>query len=262
MWLIAQAKKGAPVAGGFCDDSARTQSEPSPSCNIATGGGDGSLDDLKGKNVVLVGNSFVAMWTAAVAASLPRTSHLTSLATGACVPYDFAGRVLKTSPFFNVDCAKWAQWEIDQVQRIKPALAVISVAPLGYWESRVNTPRAVAKLVGGIEKAGTKVLWIGAVPQAQPWNKCVEGSGDISKCAVTKFWGVTMNPEVRSTAEALGAKYWDVQPLFCTARACPALLGGKPIRADGFHLTQSSIKGVEPQLRAAMREALGDSLAN
>ncbi|MEI7560098.1 MAG: acyltransferase family protein [Actinomycetes bacterium] len=256
MSLIGQARKGAALTGRFCDDSAKTQAPPAPDCYSFTTGAPGSLDELKGKKVVLVGNSYVVMWTAAIASSLPPTAHLTSLAAGACVPYDFRGRVLKVSPFFDVDCAKWAKWEIDQVKLLKPALVIISSAPLGFLDPMVDTYGGVTKLVRGIQKSGAKVLWIGPVPKAPPWDKCVKGSSNISRCSVTNFAGLSLNPDVRAATEAQGAKFWNIQPLFCNAHGCPALIGGLPVRSDGFHLSLTATNGVQPQLRRAIRAAL------
>ena len=95
------------------------------------------------------------------------------------------------------------------------------------------------------------------MPQAPTWDKCVGDSGDITRCSVTNFAAGANDPNVRAATEAAGAKYWEIQPLFCTSDGCPALLDGKPVRRDGTHLTSSATNGVKPQLTAAIQEALG-----
>jgi len=252
MARIADAKNNL-YPGTFCTDAARTQSQPPDSCTIPTTGGDGSLDELKGKNVVLVGNSYVAMWSDAIAGVLPKDANATSLAVGSCVPYDFGGKIVNRNEG-GVDCSKWAKWEVGQVKRLKPALVVISSIPK---RDQPVTFSAVTKLVKSLQKTGSKVLWIGSVPQAEPWDTCVGDSRDISKCTITDFASNANDPSIRAATEAAGAKYWEIQPLFCTSDGCPTLLDGKPVRTDGTHLTPSATNGVKPQLTAAIHEALG-----
>jgi hypothetical protein len=250
MASITKLRNQPPFHGFGCEDSARSLGPPSATCRLTTEGSGTALGFLNGKNVVLVGNSYVQQWIPAIRRILPTNTTLTTLTIGSCVPIDFTGTIKKTNDG-GINCGSWAKWELDQIHRIKPALVIASTVPFRAGTSVATD--GVNTFMKSISKSKARVLWIGTLPGHDNWDVCVKGSNDITACTPQDFAAGALDPAVKFGVEANGGHYWDLQPLFCTADGCPALISDKPVRMDGKHLTEATVLSVRNELSSAIR---------
>lgn len=255
MAIISNAQRNSDSKWSHYLGCERNSGDPAGEC-IAPGlGRSAALDRLGLKSVVLIGNSIAMQWGKLLADQLPRGSNLVSLGLGACVPFDLKGVVFRNHPDNGLSCPGHARWTDQQVRRLRPQLAVISSS--SYDRAKLDGYRAVRPWIErNFTSRGIKVLFIGSVPTSLGWDKCLKGANDISRCATTSFAQGALDPGIKVGVQQAGGYYWELQPLFCVPDGCPAVMNGYPVRLDFTHLSIPAMKGVLPQLSAAIRKAM------
>lgn len=225
--------------------------------------------------VALIGDSRAAMFNPAFQQiAEQRNWQLLMLAKAGCPITD-----LPMSEHFNGvaeefhRCAQWRTHIMNRLRVERPQLIVVSSAR-AYDATGAHTLRpglkiydqawlnSLTRLVEELRATGAKVLVLGptADPPA-PVPLCLSGHlDDATACAAAR--GVEHAPGVAAEAAATaagGGQYADVDPLFCSANRCPAIVGNTLVYFDAGHLTREYSELLAPALGALADRALAHS---
>ncbi len=197
------------------------------------------------RDVLLYGNSYAAQWRETIAALLPKGVRLTTVTTTACDPVNTATHERNRS---GASCAATAKLALAEAVRLKPSLVVFSMAV-------VRNAAMTREMLKGLAAGGAKVLWIGVVPAAPSFERCLGRHGQLAACNATPTrakLGAAFDLSFTDLAASAGAGYVGLTDVYCRPSGCPALVEGAPVRTDGSHLTYFGMRGAVPKLSAAI----------
>ncbi|MBC7374850.1 MAG: hypothetical protein H7323_12755, partial [Frankiales bacterium] len=163
-----------------------------------------------------------------------------------------------SEPFVQCDLHK--RFVQEQVARIRPQLVIMS-SGITLLDQQVAEPQGDARFaswgtgttsaIQALSAPGRKVVVIGPPPRAGNLQSCVTRLSSPADCTepISADWRGLRGAE-RTGAERAGASYVDVEPWFCAAGRCPAVVGSTPVYTDGRHLTKAYAQRIAPYLAA------------
>jgi hypothetical protein len=165
------------------------------------------------------------------------------------------------------ECADYRAFALDELQKIRPDVVVISGAfkDVKAWvdgepsEEAAETlwQQGLASMLDRIVPLADEVIVLGdmAYP-AEPGIDCLTAhTNDVSACNTPRDQAVMAehNALEQQTAEQHGARYVDTIPWFCTETTCPAVVGGLTTHRDAYHVAENYVVW----LAVALGEATG-----
>ena len=215
-------------------------------------------DPAAPRTAALVGDSMAISWLPGLRAALePRGWHIAVLTRNQCpLPRIGLWRDRPSEPF--TACADHKDWVVDQLRRLQPDLVIASNA-ITFLDHEQGEPRGDARfgpwqrgmtqMLSQLKAVAGRVVLLGPPPRAGNLQSCLTRLSKPVDCtsSVTADWRGLRRAE-RTAAEAAGADYVDVEPLFCAAGRCPAVVGSTPVYTDGRHLTAAYSRRLAPRL--------------
>jgi peptidoglycan/LPS O-acetylase OafA/YrhL len=206
-------------------------------------------------SMVLFGDSHAAMWFPAVDAWANAHSYRLYVFTkAACPPVD----ITLFSPVLDrtwTECRQWYTNVMAALSTIKPAVAVVGIAP-NYTASYDVVQDGSAWLSGlqatiaSMRAESTRVLVLGSVPSPpQDIPDCLSAAiTDVGRCDFPAagrrvggggLWGVDFAGQAAEAqaVTASGARYIDTVPWFCTASVCDTVVDNLLVYRDNSHIT-------------------------
>ncbi|GAA4113367.1 SGNH hydrolase domain-containing protein [Nocardioides fonticola] len=271
---VQAADDAHPVPGrlvpGLLD--IRSDTAPLGACDYRTGTtrlcpqGDPDAD----RTIVLLGDSHARAWNPAFV-ELGRTLgyRVYTFVYSGC-PANLAIRLDPETDRPWPACEGFVHWALDQVDRLRPDLAVVSNAPLspvvdvdgGDVVGRGDGAAAFLPALGRglraeldrLRSAAGSVVVLGNTPhlpreqavclgQARTLGDCLQQAGGFERDAQLSFAEV---------ARAAGAQWLDASDWFCVRRLCPAVIGDFIPMRDSEHMTTEYAVHLAPSLAAAL----------
>jgi hypothetical protein len=219
-------------------------------------------------SIVLFGDSHAAMWFPAVDdAANQHGWQLFNFAKATCPPLfiNIYSPVLGRN--FS-ECGTWVQNVLARIQQIHPALVILGVARhytsvYGFTPYDQQWLQGMSQMVAAIRRMGSKVLVIGPVPKPQTtvYDCLSQHLNDATAC--TEPVGVVIDEaglaSERATVAAAGGDYVNVQPWFCTAQTCAAMVDNLLVWRDDNHISEPYSAFLGPAMAAEMASVLGPS---
>ena len=219
-------------------------------------------------SVVLFGDSHAAMWFPAVDdAANQHGWQLFNFAKATCPPLFISIYSPELGRNFS-ECDTWRQNVLARIQQIHPALVILGVARhytsvYGFTPYDQQWLQGMSQMVSTIRQMGSKVLVIGPVPKPQTtvYDCLSEHLSDATACTEPVNVGIKEAglASERATVEAAGGAYLDVQPWFCTAQTCAAIVDNLLVWRDDNHISEPYSAFLGPAMSAEIASVLGGS---
>ncbi|CCH78790.1 hypothetical protein BN12_3460002 [Nostocoides japonicum T1-X7] len=248
--------------------------QPAPGCWAATVAATShrlcSLGDRSAsRTVVAWGDSHMGMWMQPLANLAARSGYrIVVLAKSGCPPVDV--RVWDDGREYT-ECGAFRTWALRQIARLHPDKVLLA----GYVAQDLVDPGTGARVparsgsVASVE--GSELFRAGARRTMARLTRLVPDvtvlSDDTvlprhaaaclgSRTATLATCVQPMDPVAADRnaswsemATLAGARYADLTPWLCTARACPLVIGGRVVYRDQGHVTRTYAAHLEPVLR-------------
>lgn len=212
------------------------------------------------RRVALVGNSHAARWLPALDALGRRDGfRVTTYFASGC----FVTTVLRKMPE-AAGCLAWASWVREDVMRKSYDLVVQSEqtagSPADGSDPQTTFRRGYAEHLRIWVDAGANVLVIRDVPRPGiNVPACVRAHPhNYAACSGSRAERVRPDPLAEAAAEFRPDQVAvaDLTDYFCTAKACPGVIGTVIVYSDHSHLTATYSVSLAPYLGPHVRRAL------
>ncbi len=166
----------------------------------------------------------------------------------------------------DLECAKFHDWVLSAIKRLKPDLVVVSTAPAmnGVWvdDKRVTSDKGVASVMSAgyadlfarLAKLTDKTVLIRDVPRSlNDTGECLgKRRSNLGTCVLEVDPRSKMMADVSvAAAQKAGVTVVDSTPWFCFDGTCPAVIGSTVVLRDLQHISVSySRELAEPLGRA------------
>jgi len=206
------------------------------------------------RTMVVLGNSHARHWIPALDA-IARRDHFKAYYL--VMPQCVAAMVTPDQRAFttpDTQCADFHTWMVQQVQRLRPDLTIIStqVSPRGVWDAdgvhhsdRATVDRleyqGYVDLLHAVMPSSGRTVWIRDIPQItlDP-GTCLSTHRTLRPCLAPEAASSTVptdaDPMMRA-ARAAGAQTVDMSDYFCWQHRCPTVVGGLISYRDNGHMT-------------------------
>jgi hypothetical protein len=214
--------------------------------------------------VALIGDSHAAQWFPALEPlAEQRHERLDVQSKVTCPLMDLP----ITSPYLGreyTECEQWRAQVLDRMRTERPALVVVATAhrygaDFGFTAYDPQWLAALTRLVGELRATGARVLVLGPVPDPHGnVPTCLsEHLDSVGACSPARDAGIDRAGVAaeQSAVRAGGGDYADLTELFCTASACPVVVGNDLVFRDDNHLTPEYAALLAPVLQAIVDRA-------
>jgi peptidoglycan/LPS O-acetylase OafA/YrhL len=227
-------------------------------------------DTASTTTVALVGDSHAAMWNPGFQQiATHRPWRLEIMAKEGCPLIDvpMANHLQGVVEHFR-HCEQWRAQILSRLEAEHPRLIMLSIwrgYGAGNWQPGF-TPYDPAwidrltRLVSQLRGTGANVLVLGPIPNPQSVVPvCLSGHlDDATACSPARATAVNESG-IRAESAATragGGHYADLTELFCTADACPVIVGNTLVYLDNSHLTFEYSRLLAPVIGALAGRAL------
>ena len=206
-----------------------------------------------GKTAVLTGDSHAGMFQLAVARALGRRAwRIHVFQRGHC---GWAGSVGPRLPVSPSECRVYQAEALARIRALHPDVLVLSEADV---VTPYRTRPQISAALASFSKLAGRVVVLGHTPTTPPFDLCLSGSTDISRCVgmLTRSYRSDTLLE-KSLARRAGATFVDTSSWFCTriagGIACPPVIDSAPVWRDGSHVTSDMEPKLVPLVRAILK---------
>ena len=207
---------------------------------------DCSWDNGKRQTIVVLGDSTGITLLPTVRAALGDTYNVRGVTMAGCAAVDV--QVKADSPRFAADCDQFKADSVRAINRLRPAIVLISSTPeiLAHLVSGVPENRAGAEWKQGtmsvlraLEPSGARLIVVTAPPLGKPPVECATRFSKPRDCEYRLPQSHLLTAAaMREAAAAAGAGFIDTRAWFCSGSSCPAFIGETPLKRDGIHTTR------------------------
>ena len=214
-----------------------------------------AVGPVGGTPVALFGDSHANQWLPALTTIATRHHwRLTVYTRSGCPVPNIAPRQ-DGSRFSAPVCIQWRQQAIAAIQKLKPALVVVSSLDtyipdqgemLTAWNSSLDKLRTTGAPIAYIRDTPTPTADI---------PTCISGAADDwSKCAFKPINHTEPVIEQSILGNEDDVKVIDLYHYLCTGATCPAVRNGLLLYRDDSHITATAAKALEPALDSAFEK--------
>jgi hypothetical protein len=215
-----------------------------------------------GKRMVLIGDSHAEMFSPAIANIAAANGYsLLFLAKIPC-PLPMISFWTNLTDTSNTQCTKWKQWAFGRIQQFNPSI-VIATTEDNNLEGTNQKPISQSKFSSGLlttlkdlSAPGRRVILLGDIPYLSFGGpECLAAhETSVQSCNTSTSQAVVGANQAaqQSAASKSGATFIDVIPWMCTRQECPAIIHNICVYHDGFHITATFAKWLEPVLSEAI----------
>ncbi|HEU5064606.1 MAG TPA: acyltransferase family protein [Gaiellaceae bacterium] len=204
---------------------------------------------------VLTGDSHAGMFQVAVSRALGRRLwRLHVFQRGHC---GWAGSVGPGLPVSPSECRVYQSQAASRIRALHPGVLVLN-------ETDVITPYRsktdISASLASFSKLARRVIVLGHTPTTPPFDLCLVGSADISRCVGVLSGSYRADTlREKTLATRAGAIFVDTSAWFCvrlgSRTLCPPVIDNAPVWRDGSHVTSD----LEPKLIPLIRAILGSA---
>jgi peptidoglycan/LPS O-acetylase OafA/YrhL len=215
-----------------------------------------AVGPVGGTPVALFGDSHANEWLPAL--SMMATQHnwrLTVYTRSGCPVPNIAPRQ-DGSRFSAPVCVNWRQNAITAIQKLKPALVIVSSLDT-YIPDQGEMLTAWNNSLDKLRKTGAPIAYIRDTPiPTTDVPTCISGAAnDWSKCAFKPVNHVEPVIQQSILGNENGVKVIDLYHYLCTGSTCPAVRNGLLLYRDSSHITATAAKALEPALNSGFETA-------
>ncbi|GAA5194110.1 SGNH hydrolase domain-containing protein [Rugosimonospora acidiphila] len=203
--------------------------------------------------VVIFGDSHAHQWFDAInTIALQQHWRLALLAKAGCTPATILVDRTGSAQSYT-ECQQWRASAIDQINRMRPSLVLLSSLYYGNGATDGEWAQAWLSTVNAIRPSGARSILMDDTPDLRGHSvpDCVSGDPlNIRRCdlPVAQAIHTSRNQAVTGTLTAVGVKVIDPTPWFCTSSVCPVVIGNTLVYRDGSHVSATYIKLLTPLL--------------
>lgn len=200
--------------------------------------------------LVVIGDSVAASWLPGIVAAAGSSWRVVAVTIQSCPPYDVTVSDRSGRADFGAECDAARVEALDHVAALDPQLIVLSGA-LGSFErlsEEHGWKAASARWRDGVRttteslttRTDARIAILSSPPETTPVLSCATRLTGTPSCErpPSEAW------QEKTAAESAGADdtstvYIDTLDWFCRDGACPAVIDGTLVLADGGHLTST-----------------------
>ena len=208
-------------------------------------------DQTSATTVLLLGDSTAAMWSSAfIHLATAQHVRLVLVAKTGCAPW--LDHDLIFGGGRNPYCDQWHRFEVAEARRLHPA-SIFVTGYVGEPVSQAAVPAGVTALLAALSASSQHVTVLSnlpAVPRggADPATCVLVHPDDVGRCnlsvsAFDESYGWFRSALERSAAHT-GARFVDVDALFCTSTTCPMVVDRHLVWRDLFHANVAYVEWV------------------
>lgn len=212
------------------------------------------------KTAVIIGDSIAVSWMPALVPALTSEGYkVRAIGLGSC-PFIAADITLEGKPDETARCNDSHDRIPGLVQAIAPDLLILSNQE-GAVESLGKGDEGAAKWVESRKAAiaqvsaeGRQIAILTPPPAGKDPQTCATKVSTPASCVaeIRLIWR-QMHDAEKATAEAVGARFVDTSPWFCSDRGmCPAFIGDAPVRLDMLHVTETYAATLVEPMRSGL----------
>ena len=214
------------------------------------------------KRMVLIGDSHAEMWAPAIADIASANGYsLLFLAKLPCpLPMASFWNNLNSTP--DTQCTTWKKWAFTRIQQFDPSVVVATTEDfVPYSRNAVEMSQeqyssALVTSLKDLSAPSRRVILLGDIPYLNaPGPVCLAAhESSVQSCSTPTAKAVysTNQAAERLAAIKAGATFVNAIPWFCTPAVCPAIIAGKDVYEDGYHITATYATWLEPILTEAL----------
>jgi hypothetical protein len=214
--------------------------------------------------VALVGDSVAGEWSSALARVAAKQGWKLVALTHSSCPWTatLVTQTGKSVPY--TACAKWgSQVMTDLLTEVKPQIVITSDRPTNGVPGHPKTSPATRRDIGEgmaeywteLGEHGIPVIGIRESPEMGvdiPTCLAARG-GSVDKCSVPADKAIYDDTAIETAAQRVdSATVLDLNPLICTSKLCPPVVGNVVVYRDTHHLTKTYTLSVTPYLERAL----------
>jgi peptidoglycan/LPS O-acetylase OafA/YrhL len=215
------------------------------------------------RTAVVLGDSIAVSWLPAIIGALePAGYRVQSLTMQGCPVAATDVYPSASSQLVYEKCNEHRDWARAQVERLNPSLIIMSDSFLSLERlvsgakgdaARAEWESAYSEAITSLPAETAKVN-IMAPPGAKNLQECYTPISTPADCMrpIMDEWNILRSAE-RSSSDAAGVTFVDVEDWFCDGPSCPAFVGTMAVYADTGHLTGAFSSRLAP----VVAEALG-----
>lgn len=222
-----------------------------PDCTWNTG---------KAKTIVVLGDSTAITLLPTVRAAYGDSYNIRGMTMAGCAALDI--QVKADTPQFAADCNKFKSDSVQEINRLKPAMVILSSTSeiLAHLVSETPDDQAGAEWRQGtvnelksLKPSGARLVVVTAPPLGKYPVDCATKFSKPSDCQYPVPTSHTLTAEaMRQAAASEGANFVDTKSWFCSAGQCPAFIGMTPLKRDNVHTTRQYAVLLDRVLRDAV----------
>ena len=214
---------------------------------------------------VLLGDSQAAVFAEGFD-QMAKVHHyrLVVLAKDECPPW-LASYVTTSGGVFPA-CDAWHKFEVSSILSLHPDAVVVAGASGKNWQSSSEI-RAINDLVRVLSPSVAKIAilsnmpsFLGRLPSLIPPNCLLSHPDDLKLCNLSaSSWHrsqLAFRVTLQSAAKLSGAKFVNIDDLFCTQITCPVVVARHQVYFDFYHIMASYGSFVSPALWELLKPVL------
>ena len=222
-------------------------------------------DTASTRTMVLLGDSQAAVFAEGFD-QMAKVHHyrLVVLAKDECPPW-LASYVTTSGGVFPA-CDAWHKFEVSSILSLHPDAVVVAGASGKNWQSSSEI-RAINDLVRVLSPSVAKIAilsnmpsFLGRLPSLIPPNCLLSHPDDLKLCNLSaSSWHrsqLAFRVTLQSAAKLSGAKFVNIDDLFCTQITCPVVVARHQVYFDFYHIMASYGSFVSPALWELLKPVL------
>jgi peptidoglycan/LPS O-acetylase OafA/YrhL len=155
------------------------------------------------------------------------------------------------------ECSTWRDAVLDEARSLRPDLVVMG-ASYGIGDDPQEWAEGMTTTTDRLRESAGRVVLVADTPvRSSPGPDCVAAHlDDVRACALDRSAALPHTRTAQAVAdavEAAGGEVVDPSGWFCTADACPAVVGNYLVHRDATHVTATYARFLAPRLDEELR---------
>jgi peptidoglycan/LPS O-acetylase OafA/YrhL len=211
-----------------------------------------AVGPVGGTPVALFGDSHANQWLSAITTMAAQHHWRVTVFTRSGCPVPNIAPRQDGSRFSARVCIDWRQKAITAIQKLKPALVIVSSLDT-YIPDQGEMLTAWNNSLDKLRKTGAPIAYIRDTPvPTTDIPTCISGAAnDWSNCSFKPLNHTEPVIQQSILGNENGLKVIDLYRYLCAGSTCPAVRNGLLLYRDDSHITATAAKALEPALNSA-----------